>query len=58
MRRLRVESTWRAFVDVEVDDETAEALLADCSTLEPFPADVLEQMTPTGAELVDWDVSE
>ena len=54
MAKFTIECTWRSVHEVEMIDDMEDE---DFSLLDSFPDDVLEELTPFNAELVDWEVS-
>lgn len=51
MKTVTVECTWKSTHDIEVPDD-----FADTGHLDDFPAEALEEMTASAAELTDWHI--
>jgi hypothetical protein len=51
VKEIDIECTWRSSHRVEVPDD-----FEDTGHLDDFPAEALEEMNATFAELVDWTV--
>lgn len=49
MKTITIECTWRSTHEVEVPDD-----FEVTGDLSDFPPEVLDEITPVNAELVDW----